>query len=189
MTRLSDDAKNPKRQVFRYKVVLVGPQGVGKTSLVRRFIEKKFELNYLPSIGSNVMLKNLAVPLPGQKGTADVSLNIWDIASHDLFTQMRPTFYTGAQGAFLVVDLTRPASFEEIINWRDELRQYTPDIPAILLANKCDLVPDIPESNKDIGKKVGGVKAVITSAKSGVNVDEAFQSLAGVLVKKTLEKM
>ncbi len=105
-------------------MVLVGPWGVGKTSLARKFGERKFEQDYLPTIGASVMIKEVTFAVRGQ--SINAQLSIWDIAAEGAFKAMRSTFYGGAKGAFTVADLSRPQSFEEVPGWAGELRAHLP---------------------------------------------------------------
>ncbi len=167
---------------YNFKVVLAGPWGVGKTSLVRKFVEKKFEQDYLPTIGASVMIKEVTLTVRGQDLNAHLS--IWDIAAEDAFKVMRATFYGGARGALVVADLSRPQSFAAVPGWAVELRGHLPQIPIVFLANKCDLKYTIDEGYiEEIGKQVGALKTFKTSALSGANVQEAFHFLAENMIK------
>ena len=163
---------------YSFKIVLVGPFAVGKTTLVRKYVEGKFDQDYLPTIGANVMIKQ--VTLTAGDRDVDVTLSIWDIAGQDTFKMMRPTFYAGASGAFLVSDLSRLQSFEEVLEWHKELREFLPEsAPYIFLANKCDLEYTVDEAFiQETGSQVEALQVFKTSALDGTNVQEAFRLLA-----------
>ncbi len=168
---------------YRFKVILAGPWGVGKTSLVRKFVEKKFSEDYLPTIGASVMIKELG-DIKVKGSDAHVSLMIWDIAAQESFKLMRATFYSGASGAFLVADLSRLQSFEQVQEWGEELQTLLPGIPVVFLANKADLEHYIDEKYiQEIAEKVGAVKVFKTSALSGENVQAAFRFLTELMIK------
>ncbi len=181
----SNEAKgsNPSKSLnYRFKVILAGPWGVGKTSLVRKYVEKKFTEDYLPTIGASVMIKEFEAKVHG--ADAHVSLMIWDIAAQETFKQMRATFYSGSSGAFLVVDLSRIQSFEQVQEWGDQLRELLPGIPVVLLANKADLEYFLDDKYiNEIADKVGAVKAFKTSALNGQNVQDAFRFLTDLMIK------
>ncbi len=167
---------------YRFKVLLTGPWGVGKTSLVRKYVEKKFTEDYLPTIGASVMIKELDIKVHG--ADSHVSLMIWDIAAQETFKIMRSTFYSGASGVFLVADLSRLQSFEQVQEWGDELKKLLPDVPVVFLANKADLEYFLDDKYiQEIADKVGAAKVFKTSALNGANVQEAFRFLTDLMLK------
>ncbi|GAB4308190.1 MAG: Rab family GTPase [Promethearchaeota archaeon] len=170
-------AMTDEQEEFRYKVVVCGEPAVGKTSLVKAFVEKSFREDYLPTIGVSILIKHLTLDVDG--ATASFTLSLWDIAGQQKFTQMRPNYYYGAKGAFLVGDLTRPETFEKLVEWHADLRKYAEgDVPVVLLANKSDLERAVDSSVvEEIGAKVGAVDVFDTSAKLGDNVKRAFETL------------
>ncbi len=175
-----------KAREYRFKIILVGSGGVGKTSLVRKYVEKAFTENYLPTIGANVMEKDISITYSGV--ACLVKLTIWDIAAQDTFKRMRPTFYAGATGAFLVADLSRPESFDELLDWNKELSTIIPNISKLLLANKSDLEPRISEEQlQEIGRKINPIEFLKTSAMNGENVNKAFKTLTKQLVERNAE--
>ncbi len=159
---------------------------MGKTSLVRKYVEKAFAENYLPTIGANVMEKDITSTNQGI--TTEIKMTIWDIAAQENFKRMRPAFFHGAQGAFLVADLSRAETFDEILEWDKELTAILPNIPKIFLANKSDLKPSInDEKLAEIGKKLKAIKVLKTSALNGENVPNAFRTMTKELMEKVPE--
>ena len=160
---------------FKFKVVIIGDAGVGKTSLLRRFVENKFDKDYLSTLGANILSKEYVTP----KGNI-IELLLWDLAGQHVFKHARKRFYSGSQGAVVVYDVTRPASFQNIESWLNEL----PDnIPMILVGNKIDLPKEVlvDEAKKYAEEK--GMSFLETSALSNTNVSEAFKTLAMQIVK------
>jgi len=165
--------------VYRIKVIIIGEAGVGKTSLVKKFVSGRFTSDYRVSIGANLFVKDLIL-----NSDVDVSIQIWDIAGQEKWVKMRHLYYRGAHGALIVGDLTRGNTFEQLKEfWNPDLKKFCGDIPKILVVNKVDLEPIV--SNSEIEKLAQdiNVKAtIITSAKNGQNVEEAFHQIAEAIV-------
>ncbi len=158
---------------------------MGKTSLVRKYVEKAFSEDYLPTIGAQVMQKEISMVREGGKAIL-VKMTIWDIAAQDTFKRMRPAFYHGSQGAFLVADLSRPETLDEIVEWEKELTAIVPNIPKIFLANKSDLPTSLTrEQLQEIGKRIHALKVLKTSALKGDNVLDAFKTLTDRLIESS----
>ncbi|KAI8093202.1 ras-like GTP-binding protein RYL2 [Halteromyces radiatus] len=116
------------------KVVILGSQGVGKTSLVVRYISKTFAPNSTSTIGASFMTKKLTVD------NCKVHLQIWDTAGQERFRAMSKLYYRGAQAALLVYDITSQESFQELHSWIEELkRNMSDELVMVVVANKIDL--------------------------------------------------
>jgi len=167
----------PELADLKFKILIVGDWGVGKTSLVRNFVERKFFEDYLPSIGVNLLVKEIEVDFQGMKVT--VTLTIWDLAGHESFRPLMPAYNRGANGVFFVGDLTRIRSFENITLWYQDLSTNLEEqIPVVFLANKNDLEHYIDENYiAETAASVGAVAVYKTSAKTGENVQAAFEAL------------
>jgi small GTP-binding protein len=169
---------------YVFKILLCGPAAVGKTSLVDRFISKKFKEEYKLTVGVDCVIKEIDLP-SGNK----VSLSIWDIAGQQRFEFIRKLYYEGARGILLVFDLTRPETYDEVVNlWLKEARDATKtaDLPFVLIGNKLDLV-SITGEMIDRGAarafaEQEGSTYIETSAVDGTMVDEAFLELAQRMV-------
>ncbi|KAF1806203.1 GTP-binding protein rab11 [Mucor lusitanicus] len=130
------------------KVVVLGSQGVGKTSLVVRYIDKTFSPNSTSTIGASFMTKKQTVD------NCKVRLQIWDTAGQERFRAMAPMYYRGAQAALLVYDITSQESFEELSSWIEELkRNMTEDLVIVVAANKLDLAQTRREVSYDDAQK------------------------------------
>jgi len=165
--------------VYRIKVIIIGEAGVGKTSLVKRFVSGHFTKDYRTSIGANLFIKELNL-----NSGNNVSIQIWDIAGQERWKKMRHLYYKGAHGALIVGDFTRVNSFEQVKEfWNQDLNKYCDEIPKILIVNKVDL--DSIISNNEIEKlaQAINVKTIIfTSAKNGQNVEKAFHQMAEAII-------
>ena len=162
---------------FKLKVLLTGAAAVGKTSLVQRFIKNRFAANYKLTVGVDILTKDVEF----RQGDI-ATLSIWDIGGQQRFEFIRSTFYKGAAGALLVFDLTREQTYTETRKWLTEIRQFAGEnIPFVFIGNKADLIEDVGmviDRDEARGYAEGeGSIYIETSAKTGVNVDEAFTEL------------
>ncbi len=165
---------------YVFKVLLLGDAGVGKTSLIMRFVHNQFKRDYLLTIGMNVSSYQLEVD-----GTP-VSLSIHDIGGQKRFEAFRQIFYKGSSGAIIVYDITREASFRNAANWTQELRnECKHQTELLLVGNKMDL-EDMRAVSYEEGAKQGEdlktISFIETSALSGTNVVDAFEQLARSMI-------
>lgn len=163
-----------------YKVALIGDGNVGKTSLVRRFCEGKFDESRILTIGVDFQIKTV------QLGEKTVRLSIWDIAGQDRFRAFRDQFYSGTLAAALVYDVTSPATFFNLARWRNEVLASVPGVPLAVIGNKKDLGPVVPPGEAEGWAKFEGRMPFLqTSALTGENVEAFFQGLAYLAYKQT----
>lgn len=169
--------------LYKFKIVVVGDYAVGKTTLIINFTEKTFRGMYVPTVGVQFTKKNIKID------GNEVELTMWDIAGQDKFAKVRKTFYENAAGFLIVYDLTRKESLENIKMWYQDVIEHTGKLPCVVIGNKSDLkdkrevndneVTEVIEKNKmDIKIKFA------TSAKTGDNVEEGFNSLVKLLIDK-----
>ena len=163
---------------YTFKFIIVGDHEVGKTSLIRQFVEKKFARDYRATIGLNVLSHSFKF-----QGNA-ITLSLWDVGAQTFFKRFRKIYYTGAEAAFIVYDLTNRQSFDNIKVWYQELIDFTEenDLPVVLVANKLDLL------DRDVSREEGlelansmsqkGLSYIETSALNGENVEDAFKLIA-----------
>ncbi len=175
------------------KISLLGDWGVGKTSLIRRYVYNAYDDRYLSTLGVKVSRKEIVIKDFKKKPFFRVNLNllIWDLVGQKGFKSVQHTAYKGTNGAFIVCDLSRPETIDSIEWWVSSLFKETKPIPIILLANKVDLTEDsVPlELNRrtdDIIKKHNAT-FFPTSAKTGRNVEAAFQAMGKLLTGKFFE--
>ncbi len=168
---------------YSAKLIMCGDYQVGKTSLIRRYVENKFVDNYIASIGVDITKKT--IPL-GEE--CNVNFLIWDVAGQrKQFQQQRGRFYMGANSIFIVYDKTRPESFASIDFWIKDIKSAIFDpIPIILIGNKCDLTLEEKVTTAQVAAKAAelGFPFIETSAKTGENVQEAFTYMAYQVVSK-----
>jgi small GTP-binding protein len=163
--------------MFQKKVCILGGFGVGKTSLVRRYVESIFSDAYLTTIGVKIEKKIV------NAGATDVALILWDIAGEDEATTIRASYLRGAAGYFLVVDVTRGETLEVAKSIQSRVISEIGPVPFLFLFNKADLKEDweIPEQSL-VDLQDAGYGVLRTSAKTGDGVEEAFQELAKRMV-------
>ncbi len=160
------------------KVVVAGDGNVGKTSLIRRYCEGKFEQSRVATIGVDFQTKLIELP------NGPVKLSIWDMAGQERFQVMREGFYRGSLAAALVYDLTEPASLEHLPNWREEIVKVVPEVPMLVIGNKRDLVPDAPlEGGEQLADGLG-TELLLTSALTGQGVRGMFEGLAKLAARQ-----
>jgi small GTP-binding protein len=165
---------------FKMKICLLGDGGVGKTSLVRRFVFNEFDDRYLYTLGTNVSKKDVRIGGDGD-GELLASLLIWDIMGQKTFMPLlSESYFDGADGAVAVCDITRRATLEGLREWIASLSGVAAGVPLVLLANKADLKDAQELSEEDIGPLAEefDAKYYMTSAKTGRNVEEAFREIA-----------
>jgi len=168
---------------YSKKVCLVGDPEVGKTSLVRRFVIDKYDDAYIQTIGAKVMKKNVQIRM-GEKAY-DVTLMLWDVMGQKHFKIIESVAFQHIAGAFVVCDMTRKTTMENVKYWVDALQNVAGKTPVIILANKVDLSNQAEYEEGDVAKKAAelGAEYYMTSARTGENVERAFASLAKVTLK------
>ncbi len=179
---------------FVFKIVLIGDGAVGKTSIRLRYMGYGFQSSHLMTLGADFSAIEKKV-VPGETW----KFQIWDLAGQQMFEQVRARFYKGAQGALLVFDITRPSSFNNMPSWLNELYKFNGIgvVPVVVLANKSDLKNRKSVKFKNVIKYVDKLNELTnrynvenfcleTSAKTGLNIDQAFEIL-GKNIRKRLE--
>lgn len=157
------------------KICLIGDFGVGKTSVVARFVDHTFSDKYLSTFGVTIKTKLI-------EQNPAIKLVIWDIAGNDIVTATNSKYLRGADGFLLVVDGTRPVTALTGMRLREEVRRECGEIPAVCLMNKSDLTDEWRLGDAhEIALRAGCTSAYRTSAKTGANVDQSFLDLAGAV--------
>ena len=164
-----------------FKILTIGESGVGKTCILRRFVENKFLKNHLATIGIDFKTKTLTI------NNQEIKLKIWDTAGQERFRNITTQYYKGADGIVLVYDVTDDASYEKIRDWMDQILSNTQkdDIGLVLLGNKCDMEPR--SVTEEQGNKLAEelkISYFETSALTGQGIKEAFEQLTRDIMKK-----
>eukprot|EP01122_Echinamoeba_exundans_P011100 TRINITY_DN429_c0_g1_i1.p1 TRINITY_DN429_c0_g1~~TRINITY_DN429_c0_g1_i1.p1 ORF type:complete len:208 (+),score=68.32 TRINITY_DN429_c0_g1_i1:58-681(+) len=174
------------RKKVLLKVIILGDSGVGKTSLMNQYVNKKFSNQYKATIGADFLTKEVMVD------DRLVTMQIWDTAGQERFQSLGVAFYRGADCCVLVFDVNVAKTFENLDSWRDEfLIQAAPrdpdNFPFVLLGNKIDLEHQRVVSQKRAMawcQSKGNIPYFETSAKEAINVEQAFQTVARQALKQ-----
>ena len=164
-----------------FKILTIGESGVGKTCVLRRFVENKFLKNHLATIGIDFKTKTLNI------NNQEIKLKIWDTAGQERFRNITTQYYKGADGIVLVYDVTDESSYEKIRDWMEQILSNTQqeEIGLVLLGNKCDMEPRVV--TEDMRKKMAEelkISYYETSALTGQGIKEAFEELTMDIMKK-----
>merc|ERR1712151_989231 len=178
---------NRKRTLL--KVIILGDSGVGKTSLMNQYVNKKFSNQYKATIGADFLTKEILVE------DRLVTMQIWDTAGQERFQSLGVAFYRGADSCVLVFDVNVAKTFENLDSWRDEfLIQASPrdpdNFPFIVIGNKVDLDARVVSQKRALAwcQAKGAIPYFETSAKEAVNVEQAFQVIARNALKQESEE-
>jgi small GTP-binding protein len=168
----------PKEVKHVLKLLLMGDGAVGKTSLILRFIENKFKEDYSMSLGVDFLTKTIRF-IDTQDNIRHVSLQLWDIAGQSRHVSYSHLYLKGALGAFYVFDLTRGDTLVRIQErWQAQVLRVAPKSLSLLIGNKVDLKPGVTKTQvNNARKKMHVIDYITTSAKTGKNVNEAFQTM------------
>lgn len=156
------------------KVILMGNYGVGKTSLVKKFVHNMFSEQYITTIGVTMEKKVINTP------KHMISMIIWDIAGEKNLMSVNQAYISGANGCILVCDLSRESSYKSLKSDLEIVRNKIGDIPLVVVGNKLDLVRE--SDLKNISPFIEGELFTMTSAKTGEMVEETFEEIAKRLV-------
>ncbi len=177
----------PDSKTYKFKLCLVGEEAVGKTSLIHRFVSGAFDESYIRTLGAVVSKKTVNLgTLEGRPVTVDMV--ILDIMGKRTFLQLfKEAYFHGAKGILAVFDVTRKASLRDLTTWIDGVRDSVGPIPVYTLGNKSDLTERRETTEQEASETLRPYETPIlyTSAKTGDNVEQAFQSLAKTIVETT----
>ena len=176
----------PDELRMKSKVCLVGEGAVGKTCLIRRFIHDQFEDKYISTLGAKVSKKEVSVAGNGGEEVR-VDLTVWDIMGEKGFRELlKEAYFHGAQGVLAVADVTRKETLTELHDWIGAVAKVTGTIPIQFLANKIDLRDQMQVTEDELRAIAESHSApyLLTSAKTGENVEAGFQALAKLIAAR-----
>lgn len=149
-----------------FKIVLIGDGGVGKTTYIRRLLGDDFKMPYTATFGAEVHPIVLSAPHNG------VVFNVWDTSGQHKFSGMRDPHYEDADAAIVMFDVDSRISYENVQWWCDEIRAVNPEIPIVIVGNKCDIVGRC---------KVNSGYYFEISAKLKTDLEKPLDYIAGIL--------
>jgi len=169
------------RKGLVYKVAIVGESAVGKTSLIKQYVYQQFGERYLSTLGTNVYKKSLASIGPENKL---VTLQIWDVLGQRVFRSIIKTVFQNTHGVIFVCDLTRRSTLNDLEHWIHYSYNYSKSPSFIFLGNKCDLPHrEFWEEELKSFASIYDSPYLLTSAKTGENVEKAFEMMATAIVE------
>ncbi len=174
------------REVKQFKIILLGEKGVGKSSIIERYVNNKFSSNESLEGNDAVKIKRYDVD---KNLTAELSIN--DTTEVEKLDKFPKTYYKDAHGAILVFNLTDQNSFEKLSYWKEELDSHAPsDIVICYLGNQADKIADRKVKKEDIKKILNEEDKLYydVSAKTGNNISLAFEQLTMAIIEKQKEE-
>ncbi|MFX1324624.1 MAG: Rab family GTPase [Promethearchaeota archaeon] len=168
---------------YTFKILLLGDASVGKTSFTKRYCYNIFNPSERLTIGVDFHVKTIELD------NTKIKLQIWDVGGEERFRFLLPTYCLGANAAFLLYDITRPSTLDNISEWMTIVRQKGGPIPIMLVGSKIDLSNTSRKVPRDYGiqiaEKNNMASFVEISAKENINVNEAFKVLSELTLEKT----
>lgn len=166
---------------YLFKILLIGDSGVGKTSLLFRYVEDVFNPEFQSTIGVDFKICTLSVD------GREVKMQLWDTAGQDRFRNIVASYYRGAHGIVLVYDVASTASFENLQNWMEEAKRHLDEnVPRLLVGNKIDTAREVSTETGEAFARTHSMGFIETSAKSAVNVRELFEQMVRSILSKLL---
>jgi Ras-related protein Rab-11A len=169
-----------KKSSKLFKIITGGNEGVGKTTLLYRYVEGEFLINTKATLGVDFFWKKFNI------GDTQLDLQLWDFGGQQDYRHILKNYATGASGALLLFDLTNRFSLEQIDEWVDIFREKDPSLPIIFLGTKLDLTDLIVVEDKDaifFKEKYGFVDYIKVSSKTDENINLAFNVLLKEIMK------
>ena len=158
------------------KLIVLGNTSVGKSSFILKYIEDKFVLNYIATLGMDFKQKKLKL-----KNGQEVRLRIYDTAGQERFKSVAVSFIKKAEGVILIYDISNKATFESLEEWIKNIKESGKEnLPIILVGNKCDLPPEKRQVELIEGKDKAeefNLPFFETSCKEGINIKEVFEKI------------
>ena len=187
--------KKSKQYDYTFKIVMIGYSGVGKSCILLRFADDKFNENFYATIGVDFRFKNITVDNKSVKlqivRKKNKIINIktqWDTAGQERFKTITSAYYRGAHGIIIVYDVADKKSFVHIKDWLEDINKYTDNNPIkLIVGNKCDLVNEkqVTEEDKQTLKKQTGIDIIETSAKNSFKITEVMETITKKLIERS----
>ncbi len=179
----------PDTLSLKAKVCLIGEPRVGKTSLIRKFVRNEFDDAYQTTVGTNVSKKTVQLAIPQAGVLVDLDMVIWDIMGQREYRDLlADRYFEGVQGLLAVADVTERESLDALFDWVDRADRSASQVPVVIAMNKADLV-----ASTEIAERAGRILAesfngdfLVTSAKTGANVEKAFTRLATMIAAREI---
>jgi small GTP-binding protein len=167
------------------KIIIIGDTSVGKTSLMKRFIEGFYNDKTLSTIGIELFKKEVSIQ------DKQYIMKIWDTCGQERFRSISKNYYHNAHGIILVFDINSKSSFEHLSEWTESINQNisNKNTPLVIVANKCDLAHIITDKEIEEYSTKNKVKVFKTSSKDNINVEATFLYLGEEIIKKGLIKI
>ena len=165
---------------YIFKLILIGNSGVGKSSILNRYMNKTFEDSYKCTIGVDFLMKSIEI------NGKTVKLQLWDTAGQEKYKSMVASYYRGANVAFVVFDLTNHESFDSLPLWIENYYRNGPEQKnIILIGNKKDMIEErqVTQEEAELFSQTNNMIYFETSAKDGDNIDYVFTYAAEKLVE------
>ena len=159
---------------YGLKIVLLGDEGVGKSSLIVRYVKNKFKHEYISTMGVDFLIKNLTLP-----NEDSIKMVVWDIGGQQEWKAKLHLYLQGSDGAIIVSDLTRKKTLTGLNFWFDAIEKHLKidDLPIVIVGNKLDLEKQRKVSSEEL-KNASTHPTFETSAKTGETVEEMFSLIA-----------
>ena len=167
MASAVDDLPDPD-----FKIILLGDSAVGKSKLVERFLMDEYNPRQLSTYALTLFRKQVKL---NENSEEHVTVDFWDTAGQESFQRMHPSYYYRAHCCILVFDVTRKLTYQHLVDWYGEMREYCQDVPCILVANKIDVDYNVTRKEFKFAAK-HNLPFFFVSAADGTNVVKVFQN-------------
>lgn len=168
-----------------FKLLLIGDSGVGKSSLLMRFADDTYSEGYLCTLGVDFKIRTI------EQDGMRIKLQIWDTAGQERFRVITSSYYRGSRGIIVVYDVTDRESFSNVEHWVQEIEKYAPaSVSILLVGTKCDMSAKkvvAYDEAKELADSLG-IQFMETSAKTCVNVEQAFVTMVAEIKKRDMSQ-
>ena len=181
-----EEVTSDVKEDYKLKVVVVGDSGVGKTNLIKRFVQNQFSANTKATVGVEFLSKSYKI------NDQVFKIELWDTAGQERYKSITAAYYKGAKGALVVYDVTSKTTFENIDKWMSEIKEKaSPDMKVMIVGNKIDLKEERVVSTEEATEKAKLLESPImeTSALDATNVKEAFYDLLKEMFREVRKKL